>query len=227
MNELCHFFVVLLLSTSSKVQSEQACAPGSEKCTSVLSHTFQGADLSPKTKLLGEVQTFAELKYDLRSSLPNSFTICSTVMATKHPGYYPIFFNLVDDQQGQIIAPWFFPSIEGRLGIYFATWSTDAIYNKIPPIFSNHWYRSCVAINSSSQSIDWVVEGSHVLKSQKVREPLGLPQSLILGALWYGGKWKPVSNKVTNLNIFSSALSIERMKRMTGDTNCVENEILH
>ena len=45
---------------------------------------------------------------------------------------------------------------------------------------------------------------------------------LVLGTRSIGGVWFAPSHKVTNVNIFSSALSIERMKRMTGGERCVE-----
>ena len=43
-----------------------------------------------------------------------------------------------------------------------------------------------------------------------------------MGARSIGGVWFAPSHKVTNVNLFSSALSIGRMKRMTGGESCVE-----
>ena len=65
------------------------------------------------------------------------------------------------------------------------------------------------------------------MKSEKVKDSLKLPKDLtgklILGATFYGGKWYPKSNKVTNLNIFSSSMSVAEMKSMTQDENCVKD----
>ena len=43
---------------------------------------------------------------------------------------------------------------------------------------------------------------------------------IILGARSYGGKWKSVSNKVTNMNVMSSLMSVEEMENMTRRENC-------
>ena len=116
------------------------------------------------------------------------------------------------------------------LAIDFSTWSTEKIFNMIPPTFPNKWTRSCMAINSATGSIDWVVEGVLIMskESKKVKDSLTLPKDLsgklILGAVSWGDvKWKSVSNKVTHLNIFSSSLSVEEMKSMTNDENCVKD----
>ena len=85
-----------------------------------------------------------------------------------------------------------------------------------------------MAVNTTSGSIDWVVVGATVLamKSEDLidsdRLPKSLEKKLILGAMSYGGKWFAVSNKVTNLNIYSSSLSIEKMASMTRGGSCVE-----
>ena len=78
-----------------------------------------------------------------------------------------------------------------------------------------------MAINTTSGSIHWVVEGTLVLTtiSEELKnsksQPKDLSGRLVLGARVYGGVWRAPSSKVTNLNIFSSALSIEKMKSMT------------
>ena len=145
-----------------------------------------------KKRTLSEVGTYAELKDDPNSSPLQSFTICSTIMATILQNPYPVFFNILDDQQSQIMAPWVFPSIEGRLGIYFLSWSTGSIYDRIPPVFPNQWIRSCVAFDSSSGLINWVVEGRPILLSEKLKGSLNFPKTLggklIMGAMSYGGK---------------------------------------
>ena len=64
------------------------------------------------------------------------------------------------------------------------------------------------------------------MESDKLKESLNLPKNLsgklILGAVFYTGKWYSVSNKVTNLNIFSSFLSVEDMKSITQGKNCAK-----
>ena len=85
-----------------------------------------------------------------------------------------------------------------------------------------------MAVNTASGLINWVVDGTLVMTtmSEEVKRtksrPRDLSKRLVLGTRSIGGVWFAPSHKVTNVNIFSSALSIERMKRMTGGERCVE-----
>ena len=80
----------------------------------------------------------------------------------------------------------------------------------------------------SAGYVAWIVEGVRIIsmESDKLKESSKLPKNLsgklILGAVFYAGKWYSVSNKVTNLNIFSSFLSVEDMKSITQGKNCAE-----
>ena len=186
-------------------------------------------------KTLEEVHTYAELKHDPRASLPDSFTICSTIMAPSCANYgYLSFFSIIDNDTAQFINPASNQgSIDNLFKIYFNRSKSKQVDNKISPLFPNQWTRSCMAINTSSGLIHWVVEGTLVMTttSEEVKRsntrPKDLSKKLILGARSNSGVWLAPSSKVTNLNIFSSALSIEKMKRMTGDESClVEGDYL-
>ena len=228
--------IALVLITTARASSEDNCSSGrsSEKCTYVVNHSFCEANLPPEDmegkKFLEEVHAYAELKHDPRSNLPDSFTICSAIMAPNCQSFWlPLFFAVLDNNFEYVMAPALRMSLDSKLRIDFSTWSTDAIFNEIPPTFPNQWIRSCLAINSASGSIDWVVEGVLILSltSEKLKDTLKIPKNLsgklILGAQPYAGKWKSVSNKVTQLNIFSSSLSVEEMKSMTKDENCIKD----
>ena len=201
--------------------------------TNVVSHTFCEHDLPLEEtigkKTLEEVHTYAELKFDPKSDLPDSFTVCSTIMAGDcQSTFEPIFFNLLDDQLQQILVPYLLPSLKSQMGIHFSTWSAEPRYGRLPPWFPNHWTRSCLAINSATGSLDWVAEGTSIvsMKSEKLKDTLKIPKrlngALILGALSYGSKWYSVSGKVTQMNIFSSYLSVEEMKSMTNNDKCAK-----
>ena len=232
----CVKLAALVLLITAWARSENKCYSGSndKKCTYVLNHSFCEANLPPEDvepkNTLGKVYSYAELKHDPRSSLPDSFTICSTILVPNCGGaWLPIFFNVLDKKYQQTITAFLRTSIDSALGMDFSTWSTEMVYDMIPPTFPNKWTKSCMAINSTSGSINWVVEGVLVMsmKSEKVKDSLKLPKDLtgklILGATFYGGKWYPKSNKVTNLNIFSSSMSVAEMKSMTQDENCVKD----
>ena len=203
-----------------------------QNVTTIISHVFCEACLPAKDTVfkrnLDEVHTYAELKNDFRASLPASFTICSTLLVTN--GRWQLFFNLVGEDGGELLAPWLYmhDKKENMLQIYFRQGSTKPTYSVIPPIFANQWLKSCLAINTTSGWLGWVVEGTLVIatSSEEVRGhgkmPTNLTQNLILGAHNYAGKWYAFSNKVTNLNIFSSVMAVDKMKSMTKGGKCVE-----
>ena len=206
--------VVMLLST----EASSSGIPVSQKekgYAEVLSQAFCESDLPEKDKMgkrtLDEVHTYAELKQDLRSSFPNSFTVCSTLMATNYQSSVePLFFTILDNQLDQMLAANLRPSITSKMALMLSIGSPGQIHDKIPPTFPHEWVKSCVAVDEKSKTIDWVVDGNSVLRYENFTKmkhfPKTLSNKLILGANSYGGKWFAVSGKVTNLNIFSSSL---------------------
>ena len=226
--------VALVLLTTVKASVGEACTsgPDGEKCTYIVNHAFCEATLPAEElelkQTLEEVHTYAELERDPGLNLPDSITICSTIMLTDCLSYSPpILFNILNNQTEQKVAPYLRAHLSSRLGIW-STYSLSDILGMIPPTFPNQWTRSCMAINSTSGSVNWVVEGVLVMsmESEKLKQSLKLPKDLsrklILGAISWGGQWKSVSNKVTNLNIFSSPLPVEEMKNMTEGENCAK-----
>ena len=105
--ELVFFF---LLSPIINVMSVNVRKAGSAKMTQhrrtraltqtyVVSNVFCESSLSADnmigTKTLETVQAYAELKHDPRASLPDSVTICSTIMTTSCPDSpWPAFFTI-------------------------------------------------------------------------------------------------------------------------------------
>ena len=204
--------------------------------TSVVNHAFCESSLSEEVKVRGkktleEVHTYAELKHDPRASLPHSFSICSSIMRTTccPTCPWPSFFAILD--LSQFLAAC---RNQGSLGnskfqMIYPGGSTETVIGKVPPFFPNQWTKSCIAINTMSGLVHWVVEGNLVMNttSEQVKksksQPKDLSGKLILGATLYGGRWFSPSHKVTNLNIFSSVLSIEKMKSITGEEEgCIE-----
>ena len=77
--------------------------------TDVVSHTFCDSSLDAEDKMakqtLEEVHTYAELKHDPRASLPDSFTICSTIMTTNCQNHeWPIFFTILNNNRTQLMS---------------------------------------------------------------------------------------------------------------------------
>ena len=147
----------LVLLIIARVSSEDTCSsePNGEKCTYVVNHSFRESSLPSEDvegkKSLKEVHTYAELKNDPRSNLPDSFTICSTIMDTTcKTSWWPLFFNVLDNENKMITAPSLLTSIDSRLSIYLPTGWSPTVFNKIPATFPNRWIRSCLAVNSTS-----------------------------------------------------------------------------
>ena len=107
-------------------------------------------------------ETYAELKNDSRESLPDAFTVCSTIMAAGKN--WPILFNMLDNNGDQFLAPTLVTgAIEGGIQIGFRQRLTPWLVGKIPPLFPNEWTRSCIAVNTTSGLLQWVVDGILVL----------------------------------------------------------------
>ena len=221
-----------MIFLSAEVSSSEISLLGR---TNVVNLAYCESSLPSEDKMdkstLEEVHTYAELKHDPRASLPDSFTICSTIMTTGSSSDlpFPAFFTILDNGRAQFLAPISVHGLEvSSLKIYHLKGASAEVVGKIPPMFPNQWTRSCMAINTTSGLSHWVVEGTLVMSniSEEVKNsrnrPRDLKGKLILGARSYSGLWQAASSKVTNLNIFSSALSIEKMTRTTRAGNCVE-----
>ena len=174
-------------------------------------------------KTLKEVHTYAELKSDSRGNLPGSFTICSSMMTPSCPNKFcPSFFTILDNNMSQFFAPSIrHKEMTSLLKIYYPQGVSKSVVGEIPPLFPNRWIKSCLAVNTTSGFITWVVEGVLVLNttsdelSNSTSRPENLSRKLVLGARPFAGAWRALSSKVTNVSIFSSSLPVERMQRMT------------
>ena len=127
----------------------------------VVNHEFCSSCLSEEDKEgkenLKDVHTYAELKSDPRADLPSSFTICSSVMTTYNAnGNQPHMFNMLGNDGNSWLAP--IMSVDDKTSFYH--WKMADV--KLPPVFAHQWVRSCVAVNSESGLLQWVVDGTLV-----------------------------------------------------------------
>ena len=146
-------FLVLLFLSFGPVSSEKATFNGSiqqvithggARLASVVSHEVCQSDLTDEDKMskstLEEVHTYAELKDDPKSSLPPSFTICSSVMTTECPDTYPrVLFTILSDQKKQLLAAKIVVrDKKGKAGsIFQLSHSQGRLASKmLPPLFS-------------------------------------------------------------------------------------------
>ena len=206
------------------------------KMTNVITLSFCESMLPAKDRMgkktLEEVHSYAQLKLDPTAALPQSFTICSTIMTTGCQSYeWPVFVNMLDNNGSQFLNLYHNhgrASYVSRLQIVFNQSVAPMTTGKLPPLFPNQWTRSCVAVNTTSGLIHWVVDGTLVVDEEfvEMKNPNGRPRDLskkiVLGGSSFGGTWRASTGKVTNLEIFSSPLSIQKMKGMTRNDSCVE-----
>ena len=93
-------------------------------------------------------------------------------------------------------------------------------------MFPNQWVRTCLALNTVSGFVQWAARGELVDNStfpQIIKNvPRDMSGKLILGSLYYTtvAQWYTSSNKVTKLEIFSSALAVEKMIEYTKGEGC-------
>ena len=187
-----HTFVFLMLLS---IMTRLTCADvreaeqkGSRAKTYVISNAFCESSLPAEDRMekerLEDVHSYAQLKDDPRSALPYSFTICSTIMTTScQKDWWPYFFNILDNNRSSVLAAarrhgslnslFFINSAQGSSrSIYRGGGSQDG---KFPPMFHNQWTSSCLAINTTSGFIQWVVEGTLVLTMTSAHLPQTKP----------------------------------------------------
>ena len=189
--------------------------------TNVISVSFCESSLSEGEKVpkdaLEKVHSYAELKKDPNASLMETFTICSALMIGSCPMSIgePSFFTFLAKDKNQLFAPITFPkTILSTLKFYYLKGASEIVVDKTSPIFPNMWAKNCLAVNATSGLLQWVIDGTHVMTtvSEEVKsskeKPNNLSKKVVLGARAYAGNWRSLSSKVTDLNIFSSALSV-------------------
>ena len=187
----------------------------------VLNFVNSDTEIWKSKESLNVVPSLAVLGDDPRGALPKSFSICSDIMSvqSKVPNFL-MFFNLLGRNGEQLLPALMF---NGRL---YLSGVTDG---QIPPLFPNQWVKSCLSIDSNSGNVQWVEDGN-LVENRTIetlmgsRVPDNLTGKIIFGAFQLGTDWMVFSNKVANLNIFSSLLPLAVMQERTkGDDVCLED----
>ena len=109
--------VIMLTAKASSNGIPVMRNPGAVTDTNVVGHSFCESSISAEDKMtkkrLEEVYGYAELKLDPRASLPDSFTICSTITTPTCANFaYPTFFTILDNKGAQLLA---FASNQGAI----------------------------------------------------------------------------------------------------------------
>ena len=184
----------------------------------------------------------AVLGKDTLANFPSSFTICSTVMTPSISSYEVlVFFNLWETEYVASNH-----STVNAMAVMAALMSVDST-SEGPFILANwkqqwkdlekdgtelyalhnQWIKGCVAYNLTSGVYQMVVDGIFVNEQfyPVGKIPSDLSGKISLGEYQTYGGWVPVNHihKLTNLNIFSTAHSVEEMRQNTRESKCIED----
>ena len=136
-----------------------------------------------------------------------------------------VFFSLIDAKGENFITALLHSRGTFRLTIDKTPYSL-ASKAPSPTVFPEQWLRSCFSVETVTGQIKWVVDGQVVEDKifQEVNERVYDEMKEVKGkvqlgqAWWPGGGWSSSNNKVSALNIFSSALSLKEMQKMTSES---------
>ena len=152
----------------------------------------------------------------------NKITICSSVKITY--GIEARFFTMLGNDGTKWLESVLIVYDDDKPKFLHWRWSNKTL----PILIANTWMSSCMAIDSETGLLQWVVDGTLVENTTLMQlkdannKPSDLTGKIVLGG-WYRSSskdWRMTSNQVTNLNIFSTALTIGEMQENTIQGNC-------
>ena len=171
------------------------------------------------------------LAHDNKMNLPPSFTICSSV----HLDFMTssVFFYQLYQDDGK---PWFSLMMRSSRDLDKFKEKVKLLYHtelrniETPPdpvpIKPNSWYHGCSALNTITGHVLAVVNG-HIIINQVVTEfintnekPKSLQGKLSIFKSFYSGFWYQSRQRLTNLNVYGSALTLEKLMDLTDGENC-------
>ena len=158
--------------------------------------------------------------------LPESFTICSAMMVEVWFGGFTAadMFILLDGDgymwgRINLNAAHSDTEYDVQLGPVFFQKQSEALF------FPLQWSRACLSLDSNASKVRLVVDGQLLGEGEYKREedeyrPVNL--SLVLGQTTGQANVYEYPVKIANLNVFNSALTVERMVGLTraGEEKC-------
>ena len=195
----------------------------------VVNHQIQDPGLPVPS--LEQLDTYAQLISDPVASLPASFTLCYASMTPANIGTVRIQegFNML----GKNGLPYLASTMESRDVEGFTSrgalngvsnlgpWVVN-FENTVPMVVQHQWTRTCLAVQSTTGLVQAATDGIIVFNGavdemleQVGNKPTDLTGKIILGPENLPSGWLTQNGKIANLNIFGSALSLERMQRIT------------
>ena len=187
-----------------------------------------------KRTIYGEeqlIKDYVTLANDPTANLPDTFTICSSILIKFRPGLKDVGIIEMLREDG---THWFLLKNEDAETIDFfyvnpATGKTE--YEKfsgtIIPIVPHSWYHACMGLDTVSGLLRIVVNGIEVVNEEKeyfkntnASKPRSLKGKILQFKGYKGNFWWQYRDTFSNMNIFSFMMSVEDMVTRTlgGDT---------
>ena len=167
------------------VQKNEETISPMQRETNIVSHEFCYSCLDEKNQerkqSLSEIHSYAKLKMNHSDPLPSSFTICSSVMTTYGTDHYLMFFGLLGTDQNQWLSAALYVHESKDVLSTILFYGIKNADKKLPPVFPHQWVRSCMAINTKSGLIQWVVDGTLVENNiiDQIKDPMNRPTNLV------------------------------------------------
>ena len=178
---------------------------------------------------LDKIGTLAVLNHDPLTHLGLNFTVCSHVSKDSSVGQ--VFFTLLGKNMQRFLELYMTPT--GIFFIYTSTGYIKPTCSLVPAPVPHQWTRMCLAIQTLTGHITLVVNGMVIEDSEVGEErtnsdncPTNLTGRLLLGTYTSSERWRTLNgvDMVTDINVFSTALTKERMMGLTrgGGEECGE-----
>jgi hypothetical protein len=168
-----------------------------------------------------DLPTYAALSLDPRADLPAAFTVCSAISTEANlKGNFPFFTLLAEDDSQLVSAMLYSSSAEDQRSTFYLFFADSAVPSSasMPLVFPHQWSRTCLALDTASGRLVWVVDGElveeRIVESLSGR-PANLTGRLLLGAARTAAGWGSYSHRVSELAVHASALSQARMEALT------------
>ena len=180
------------------------------------------------------IKDYATLANDPKEQLPNSFTICSSMLVNFSTTMGN--FLLMSKEDG---SQWFdlsivlvardFKHMTEKFELSFENPTTQKyeniyIFDPLVPIVPHTWYHMCLGLDTVSGLLRIVVNGVVLVNEEKdffknttSWKPRSLAGKISLFKSYMSGVWVQCRSTMSNMNIFSSMITVDNMVTRTSD----------
>ena len=176
------------------------------------------------------IKDYVTLADDPKANIPDTFTICTSIHIKYRPGLKDvgIFEMLKEDGSHWFLLNYYVKSLE----FFYMNPTTgksghESLSDTVIPIIPHSWYHACMGLDTVSGLLRIVVNGIQVVNEEKEYfkntnkwKPRSLKGKILQFKGYLSGFWWQFRDTFSNMNIFSSMMSVEDMVTRTsgGDT---------